>query len=152
MTTLTLTPAPARTMDVERMLELADFIEGLPHIVLDLDHLEPEEVARAEQVVQGSMFNMSGVQEDFGCGTVACIAGWALHKYASPATFEMFGWMEAAAKSLGLTERQAHRLFMGQFEPEKHLVEITPGEAAAEMRRMVREFQSKQNSAQEIRA
>lgn len=152
MTTLTLNPAPPRVMDVERMLELADFIEGLPHIVLDLDHLEPEDVAGAEQTVQGQMFNMSGLHEDFGCGTVACVAGWALHKYASPVAYEIFGWMETAAKSLGLTERQAHRLFMGQFAPETHMVDITPGEAAAEMRRMVREFQSNQNSAQEISA
>ena len=134
----------APVMNIERMLELADFIETTHHF--DPDGDEDPEVY--ETIVDGPMFNMNNVYEDYGCGTVACIAGWALLKYRPGHDFSnRFDWDARAAEILGLTPKEADHLFFGKFAEIdednriRSINQITPAQAAAEMRRMVLERQ-----------
>lgn len=100
-------------MDVERIRELADVIERLPHTTPDADH----------------GFSMEVYEHP--CGTPACIAGWAAHVYN--VADHVFPEQNGAA-ALGMTVEEAAPL----FEPLDvcYWSEITPAHAAAVLRNL----------------
>lgn len=113
-------------MNKERMLELAAFIEKLPHddaLTLEDDALQS--------------FDMSVfISAPTECRTAACIAGWAVSLWdpdgrGSPHI--------RARKILGLSYPQGDRLFYATEWGPDRLEDITPQEAAAEIRKMVDE-------------
>lgn len=68
------------------------------------------------------------------CGTVACIAGWAL---ALNGGYEKSdSWEEFSAHWLGLSRDKAHSLFFGRWS-RKGLNDITRQEAIDELNRLI---------------
>lgn len=104
-------------MNRERIRELADVIEKLPHTEID----------------DASGFNMGNYVHV--CGTPCCIAGWTV---AVAKGWETITWRVAyydvAANHLGLTGQQAEDL----FRPFSHvrLQDVTPAHAAAVLRNL----------------
>jgi hypothetical protein len=147
-------------MNKEWLLQLADFIEGLPdyHREAQTSHLDKA----FDMETTGVPIDGSG-----GCGTAACIAGWTVHLFAGvdPArvargmpdgksvrdTLENIAAgvnaflpsnlrgttdlvMRAAQALLRLDDVRAKELFM----PGGELADVTPGMAAEALRRLVR--------------
>lgn len=119
------------TIKTQRLLDLADFIEELA--------FDPESNAN-DQIQAPLVFNMEDWHAENSCGTSACIAGWAVARFGTPG---QIADMKADADSviynarelLGLLPGTAEDLFTGQFS-ENELHQITPTEAAAELRRL----------------
>lgn len=86
-------------MNVERILQLADFIEKLPPERFDITLwiYAPRCLASYEELIQD-------------CGTCACIGGWTQILFNAPyeSTLE---YSHSAFELLGLTEPEAERLF-----------------------------------------
>ena len=120
-------------MNVERLRELADHIEGLdmgprrPHLALataDIYYLR--EIPK--------MFNMTGwFYEKEECGTVGCIAGHAAALFALDPYRDRTGHKsisDVAMVALGLDDYEAS----GLFTPPIYLPNITPKQAARVLR------------------
>jgi hypothetical protein len=117
------------SIKTQRLLDLADFIEELA--------FDPEANAN-DDIHAPLIFNMEDWHAENTCGTSACIAGWAVTRFGSPGQIaEMKADPDSviynARELLGLLPGTAEDLFTGQFS-EKELHQITPAEAAAELR------------------
>ena len=86
-------------MNAERLLELADHIEGLPTV---------GRVGSAACTETESAFYMAYTHHD--CGTPACIAGWAHYLFAPAVPMDMVE--DGAQDALGLNGAQRAELFM----------------------------------------
>ena len=108
-------------MNREFCLRLADAIESL---------------GRGERIGPLKRFDMSV----WRCKTVGCIAGTAcallVHEGKRKRMPGLAIMSQEAAAAMGLYEQQAERLFCGRFS-HKARADITPAEAAAQVRRMV---------------
>lgn len=128
-------------MNVDRMLQLADHIETLPHAPVKFTSVGPQ-VIDADDLIEES--DLSEVTEfnmlEFHCGTTACIAGHAVKLFSERDTSVPID--RHAAILLGLDGVQKTDLFYnfdGYVSTEKSLEKITPKEAADAIRRMVKE-------------
>lgn len=85
------------------MLAVADVIEHFDRV--DLDSYAAPRDGRWKRVKPAQLW------ED--CGTVGCIAGWTCAWADVNKTGRDDGFYNAAKRELGLTDREADRLFMG---------------------------------------
>lgn len=119
-------------MNKERLAQLADKIASLPHAK---GWFAPGYAGSDDIPPPGESFNMSTWRHDHQCGTVACIAGFALlmwpHEVNPKESTEI-----NATRILGLTPEDAHYLFRGYWV-NLSIDEISPTLAAAELRDMV---------------
>jgi len=101
-------------MNKARILELADIIENdsLRHMKFDM--------------------NIYLADDDLGCGSVGCIAGYAVAKWGDPET-DKATWSEAE-ELLDLTPDEHGQLFEA---PRIHYDLVTPQIAASVMREFV---------------
>ncbi|RUU80484.1 hypothetical protein [Mesorhizobium sp. M7A.F.Ca.MR.362.00.0.0] len=104
-------------MNAERILMLADVIEGLPHGAVE---------DRASEAPLES-FNMG----KWHCGTVGCIAGWAAHVFGG----QMVDPAWTGRLVLGLDSDLADDLFTPPYDYGKY-DKITPKDAAKVLRNL----------------
>jgi hypothetical protein len=131
---------PTPTLNVERLNELADFIDGTKRIQWDSNNGNP--VCAAVRKPH-KWFNMSTwfrkvtrknrAGETVDCGTVGCIAGWANTLYGNGAPGQ---WQERGRELLGLTYDQADELFFARDIKRKSL--LSPHRAAKVLRRLAK--------------
>ena len=133
-------PATPPTLNVERLNELADYIDGTKHIQFDTAFNQA--VCKRTPRKPQKWFNMSawfqvvrrknraGVYQE--CGTTGCIAGWARQLYAG-GKGDAFN---TAKDLLGLTWDQADDLFYTRGIRRKSLV--SPHRAAKVLRRLAK--------------
>lgn len=113
-------------MNIDRMLELADRIEGLE---------------RKEHDDQRAGFNMAyySYGPEVNCKTACCIAGWTVALFASK---EQRRWSapsavhRSARELLDLDAHQAFDLF--SFAGQRYIARVTPERAARALRRMTK--------------
>lgn len=103
-------------MNKERMLQLADVIEKLPH------------VQEENKTDPGRSFTMNDFS--YECGTPACIAGWATALATGKENIQEFAPCSTAARWLEIDVDWADNLFM----PDVPLRRITPQMAATVLR------------------
>ena len=110
-------------MNKQRMLELADHIEGLPH----RGRLQPDRAA---------IFDMGHwwIGNEHTCGTMGCIAGWAanLFEVKRPSVSIQSSWVQLVREILDLSYAEARTLCV----PDTNLAAITPAQAAGTLRLM----------------
>jgi hypothetical protein len=128
--------APGPTLNVERLNELADFIDGTKRVPFR----DGQPVCKSIRK-PAKWFNMAtwfrkmsrmGRNGPVDCGSVGCIAGWARDIYGS-------GKGEALKEGqqlLGLTSDQADALFFAHGIARKSL--ISPHRAAKVLRRLAK--------------
>jgi len=107
-------------MNTERILELADRIEKLPHHSLNNEFKDGPL----------SYFNMGS----WHCGSVACIGGWTTYLYGDPA---IDGAVGQVAELLGISEMEAIYLCYPD-ECDKIYARITPEDAAKVLRHLAK--------------
>jgi hypothetical protein len=115
-------------MNVERVLKLADFIEQLPPHKFIMDVW----AADAKRNFEGVDAKAMNPNE---CGTIGCIAGWAIFLFAErqPMDYRDCPYPATeAAELLDISGYAASQLFHGRFTHERVTREI----AAAELRKM----------------
>lgn len=157
MTNIYLPPDGKNTLNVERLNDLADFIERLPHVPGQRASADGVLVPNFEKMAKGCnpeepvrAFTMASFQTIFrdwsspalpACGTACCLAGWTVQVYGvdnrrvihgkiedvSPLT----SWVVDAGLLLGLDRGQALQLFIPSG---RSLSLITPLEAATCLR------------------
>ena len=107
-------------MNKERILELADVIEGKTH------HRRGELSLLQRLGGRERFFNMDTY--NFECGAPACLAGWAIHLFDDSDDRHLWPprrLVETAGRLLGLTHEQASKLFLpdplvrGGISPER---------------------------------
>ena len=107
-------------MNKERMLKLADYIEGLPAF----------------------MFVMTRWYKEHKCGTIGCIAGHAVALFgngdvrAMARTYPVSETFNLASDLLGLDKKDAKHLFYAEWARPKLIEDVTQYEAAARLREM----------------
>lgn len=106
-------------MNKQRILDLADHIEHLPH------------VTGCDAVPGVDSFTMEYVR--YNCGTPACICGWAAHFLGNP---NRLSYEKDAADYLGLDERWARVHLFYPRGTGCNLSELTPQRAAEALRRL----------------
>jgi hypothetical protein len=117
-------------MTKDNVLAVADAIEAqrFPRLGFNMRWLFLKREPRRPDEI-----DMSG----HDCGTVACIAGWALavKKGSQPRNAKKAEGeaLITAEEYLGLNQYEAHALF---FPPERHERDITPSEAVAVLRHL----------------
>ena len=118
----------------QRLLELADRIEKLPHYDLDADFCVEKESFNMSRFMKKSAW-----PEEISCGTVSCLAGWTVALFMPEKKKiekgDMFSFPNVASELLGLDLDIANRLFYVAEAGErpgasKSLQTITPQEAA----------------------
>lgn len=122
-----------------RLNELADLIEKAQHFDRD-DDLNP--APPSDELY----FNMAVVREQDSteCGTVCCIAGWAIDLYGDPAHFKKLTRglethdITVASELLGIDRDTGFRLFFGNWDEVEgiEMSNITPTQAAAQLRKL----------------
>jgi hypothetical protein len=117
---------PESELNVQAILELADFIEKLPD-----HHLRNIGDARQEYTHKKvNAFNMGIVATKVrGCGTVCCITGTAEVLFKESLDEDYDG--DSVQEYLGLTDEQADELFM----PDGYTMNIYKSEDAAKVLR-----------------
>jgi hypothetical protein len=129
-----------------RLLKLADTITNLP---------EKDEKGRPVRFNMDRWFG--GPDEWSGCGTVACMAGWAVVqsqkgrtlaqkinttqagiRRAKAAEYAATGIHAKAAEYLGLNDEQAHRLFIPEAFRSGNFTKISAMRAAGVIRLFVK--------------
>lgn len=129
-------------MDIERMEEIAAFIEALPAC----PHRGSPEwpPATLERSFDMGTWSFQG-EEGSACGTTGCIAGWTVMHFGLIEKVEICGawdpktpksWAAVAREYLGLDFDTARRLFVpyGEETGDVDMEEITPQQAAAAIR------------------
>ena len=119
-------------MNVERIRQLADHIEGLERYT-DIYSASPEEM-RKREMPEG--FNMCDWISKADCGTVGCIAGHAaclFREQDDRTSSTYYGIKSEAKRALGISERQAQNLFVPNMLTCS-LACITPAMAAQTLR------------------
>lgn len=130
-------------MNKERLLELAEHLEQVPHMD-DLSHdgrgREKTFFDMYNRLSKGAkiqFFNMRSYCFEDECGTAGCIAGHAAALFTPKDYLEAAsgGWSLSAKKALGLTGAQADALF---YVPTEHgdAEDATPEDAANACRRL----------------
>jgi hypothetical protein len=108
-------------MNAERILKLADVIEGLPHGTVDW----------ASSIGELSAFNMS----EWNCGTVGCIAGWTIKVFSK--ADDSTHYTTEARSLLGLSSEEAEGLFTPRCRDVEDYRRVKPTQAAAVLRHLV---------------
>ena len=113
-------------MRIERILELADHIEGL---TTHRDYCDMDRHHRAESKVldMGSWLMTA-------CGTVACIGGWTIHLWGKKDADQ---GESDAGRLLGLERSRYIPLFYPDVG-DRPWASITPAEAAATLRHLAK--------------
>ncbi len=117
------------------LLDLADYIEKLPHVRDDEAFGRP-----------GPQFDMSAFGSMWDCGFVGCIAGHALNRAGISVlslldldNFNTGAVVTRAAEVLGLSEELAEELFLPREGNIGLLEDVLPSEAAAVLRHLAYE-------------
>lgn len=115
-------------MNRERILELADRIEAMPHYNIVARMLGLELDDRRITDAEGGMFTMAMWRQSSSCGTVACVGGWTQQLWGS----ENMDDHEVGAL-LGLDWPTTSRLF---YPHETDWTDTTPAQAARVLRHL----------------
>ena len=107
-------------MNKERILALADHIEGLPHETREIDYL-----------ARPKAFNMAEY-----CGSACCIAGWAVELFDGFSDWPVSLVSGRAKHLLGIEKQFIAAALFYPFAPHI-LKQITPQHAAATLRKLV---------------
>ena len=108
---------------------------------MNIEHLK-----ETRDLIADAPDNHFGMRQFALCETASCIGGFALiaagyevneNRFLDP-DGETIDAFNTAQKCLGLTDRQADRLFLGKFL-DKEFTEITREEALAELDRLLEE-------------
>ena len=113
-------------MHEERLWKLADHIEDLPHDCAVVTPLpDYDSFSMGEWLIYGK------------CGTVGCIAGWAVDLFHDdPENVDNLDVEDEAKRLLGLSDREAYDLFLAG-DWDLRLGRVTPGVAAGVIRDFV---------------
>lgn len=116
-------------MNKQRLAELADVIEKAPDKWFDMD--------RWIQTEEFGAYNFPrGAPIEFKCGTVACIAGWAVIHFDKKLPEEK-SIADRAQDILGLGNNETRSLFMGHWS-DKDTDAISKAEAVARLRELAK--------------
>ena len=112
----------------QKLNDLADFIEQVPADNFDMSNWLSKQDEDHDRIFKP-------VQEEFACGTVACIAGWTVAGSALFAgkQFSSSYVPQLARELLGLTEDEARKLFVPNWS-KYNWYQITNNDAAIVLR------------------
>ena len=125
-------------MREDRLRELADKLDGLDRVPRGSVRMvyDPDPDKEAPLWFDLLSWKSQWRLPEGGCGTAACVAGWACHLFSEKSCRELDGEEgEEAAGLLGLDAYEAARLFV-PWAVHGAESTVTPGQAAAAVRKV----------------